>query len=320
MIENTPFLFRTENAHQDDIHAMISQDNSFITGSKDTTIKRWETTGSLKNDILTNKFPNYRKWITALSTYEGEQWISGNRKGGITIWEKNKKTNSLFYKASNETCYCKNRNINRINCITSKNKLFFTGTPKYFQIWNKNRLLKKVKVDDNDWVYQIDFLTNRKILLVIGSRLEIWKNKKNFWRKDKEVFSEYETEKTKRPHIASLAFLDEEIFSTASFDGTIKIIDLSTETILKNYDEHKGRAWKVIKIDSSIVISGADDKTMKIWDIRKKDSITTKKNHPGRVSNLLSINNIIISASCPDDVFNSKEKACLTFWDIRKLF
>ncbi|KPK33724.1 MAG: hypothetical protein AMS24_00125 [Chlamydiae bacterium SM23_39] len=43
MTNNTYFNFisRIKPAHQNDVNAMILAGDSFITGSKDTTIKRW---------------------------------------------------------------------------------------------------------------------------------------------------------------------------------------------------------------------------------------------------------------------------------------
>jgi len=69
-----------------------------------------------------------------------------------------------------------------------------------------------------------------------------------------------------------------------------------------------------------ILASSADDKTIKIWDIRMKRSAMTITGNPGRVSSLIRLSEtILISGSCPDKVFKSKEKASITFWDIRKI-
>jgi WD40 repeat protein len=89
---------------------------------------------------------------------------------------------------------------------------------------------------------------------------------------------------------------------------------------VKSFTEHQGRVWSVINLKDTLFASSADDKTIKIWDSRKEHSIFTLKGNPGRVSSMLRIDeNTFISGSCPDNIEDSSEKACIRFWDMRRL-
>lgn len=331
--KNSPFLFCISNAHQDDIHGLIPfSETSFISGSKDTTLKVWEGKRP-RYSLVREGDKGYKRWITALTRFSDKRWAAGTRDGQITIWSGINPITQLEYSPSSSPYYrCKNRNRFRINCITEhpssgKELLFYTGSPSFFHLWsaNKKKIIQSYQADKNDWVYCIDILEKQKLLLAIGSRLEVWDLSQHPNPEKTVLLKETNSNKTphQREHISSITRLEGEpsFLAAAIFNGSVKVIDLSTQKVVKDYQEHQGRVWSVVNIASPIFASCADDSTIKIWDTRQaKASLSIRDTGGGRVSCLLRMpENLLISGACPDQVMTAKSKARLCFWDLRQI-
>jgi WD40 repeat protein len=327
------------NAHDDDIHGLLLiAPDLFVSGSKDNSLKMWNGHGELITPLLTESAKRgYKYWVTALGGFSNGLWSSGTRDGYITIWDqKGNELSTLQYNPTSKSqnqYVCKERNKCRINCITEATPTaqdqmpqFYTGTPKYIQLWdgNSGQFVRGYKASNNDWVYCIEVLDNHKLIVVIGSDLEIWDMKYAPPQKEKLIQEgKEEHHAIQRPHISSITRLEhnKNILALALFGGSVKLVDIVAQRLLCDYREHVGRVWSVTNLHPQVFASSADDRTIKIWDVREpKKSIFTIGGNPGRVSVLLRLSEqILISGSCPDDVFASKEKASLSFWDIRQL-
>jgi WD40 repeat protein len=239
--------------------------------------------------------------------------------------------NTFAYKPSSKTkdeTIAKDRNKGRINCVSANpfgnRNSFFTGTPKFVQLWSSatGKMERHWKADDNDWVYCIEPLSPDSMLTVIGSRLERWSQ---IYRQKHQVDCIFSLPKTKdgpRPFISSILRLDTQrnLVPCAIFDGSVQVVNLDTSQVVLKYQEHQKRVWTVIELAPQIVASCADDSLIKIWDLRQKKSQLTLGGNPGRVSCLLKLDeNEFVSASCPDNVFQSADKAQLSFWDMRMI-
>ena len=319
------------NAHKDDIHGLLRiSPGRFVSGSKDTTLKIWDSNGQCLNTLEPKEKQGYKFWVTALAKM-GDKWISGSRDGRITLWDlTGKEIRTFYYQPSfhskNQTV-CKDRNKNRINCIFENPAVpntFFTGTPKYIQLWNADgKMLNYVQAHNNDWVYCIDSLGGEDLIVVIGSIMQIWKKNKNDNGYEKSfLIDEVKQKSIQRLHISAIVKLQSnpKQLASALFDGSVRIVDLQKQCTICSYEEHLNRVWSVVNLSANHFASSADDKKIKIWDLRQKSSVHTISNQPGRVSCLLEMGeNKIISASCPDNPFQSKEQGTLTFWDLRFL-
>ena len=91
-----------------------------------------------------------------------------------------------------------------------------------------------------------------------------------------------------------------------------------------NKQLHSNNKWpfgfgnRIQVLSNEKLASCSNDKTIKIWDVRQEKSVKTIGGNPGRVSSLLLLNpTTLISASCRDNVYESQEKASLSFWDVR---
>ena len=325
-----------KDAHTDDIHGLIKiAPGVFVSGSKDNAVKLWDvkekTPTTLRPRYVTR---GYEHWVTALCKISDTKFAHGTRSGYVSIWNmEGKELNSFKYTpsaCSRDELFCKDRNKERITCISPNTfddqDCFFTGTPRYIQLWDSNtkKMLEYWETDKNDWVYCIEPLSRDTMIRVIGSRLELWSN---IYDKSPNIAplinekKEY-NQMRQRSFISAIVRLDSnrDLMPCALFDGSVRIVNIVSQTVLRVYKEHEKRVWSVIELQPNIVASSADDKTIKLWDLRAPSSILTIGGNPGRVSSLLKIDdNQFISGSCPDNVYESKEKASICFWDIRNV-
>lgn len=322
------------NAHTDDIHGIISSKDGFITGSKDTSVKMWNTQGELLTTIKFHNSYGYKSWITALHRFSNNLWAYGTRDGNIFILnQKGEKIRNMANTTSQTTqnsYTCKTRNKTRINCITEtfsddKTTQFYVGTPKFVQLWDgaKQTKISSYSVDANDWVYCIETIEKR-LAVVYGSTLQLWemgdKQSGRPIRRDNMIVAPpKQSPKDNREHISSIVKLHQStMLACAVFDGTLRVVDLSSQKTVLRFNEHQGRVWSVVKIKDDLVVSSGDDRTIKVWDLRAPNSIRTIVGGAGRVSSLFVLNeDTLLSGSCPDNVFDCNEKANITFWDLR---
>lgn len=330
-----------DNVHLDDIHCLtFNSDRNIMTGSKDTTVKIWSQSLEELEEIrhpLTEGKINYEYWVTALKTFNDGSWVVGDRNGNLRQYASdNSQIASSVIKTYQHKS--KERNFERISCISSINNrsgnpsMLLLGVAKSVQVWKSSDLTFSYEtvVSQNDWVYCIEHLRDQSYLFVIGSNLELWENKRNtqgkwgFVHKNtlhREIQQEVlqHTRPKQRPLISSIEFLDSTKLGMVDFRGKIKIMDLNTYTLTKNYEGHKGRNWSIKKCDNNTFATCADDGLIKLWDARTYQNALTSGLHPGRVSNLLSLDeHKILASSCPNDIKTSTEKASLHVWDFRR--
>ena len=160
--------------------------------------------------------------------------------------------------------------------------------------------------------------------VVIGTKLYKWNVEDRSKVKSESLFAPAPAEERlrQRPFISSICPLTSDVnrLTMAFFGGKVALLDMTTKTVIATHNEHIGRVWSVQNIREHCFASGADDSLIKIWDERVSHSVGTISGNPGRVSCLLQLQeNSLVSASCPDDVYSSEEKASLSFWDLRRL-
>ncbi|HEU64285.1 MAG: hypothetical protein KR126chlam4_00407 [Candidatus Anoxychlamydiales bacterium] len=323
---------RIEKAHWDDIHGFIYNRGRIISGSKDGSLKFWNANGELLNSFESSN-KGYKFWVTALENFDDGHFAVGTRDGTITVFDMKDEVVFNANNVSDQTFpkpISKKRNQQRIDCIKQLNErgkphFFYVGVARNLQLWNlrDKKFIRSFKASDNDWVYCIEPFRNGDLIVVIGSTLEYWKKINNsYFQKTSIIQETLEERKSKqRPHISSIVRLqkDQNILAASLFTGHVKLIDIDTQRVIKTFSEHEGRVWSVSNVNSYNFASSADDRTIKIWDVRQNSSVLTLSGNPGRVSSLMKLDEgIFISGSCPDKVFNSEEKASISFWDIRK--
>lgn len=327
------------NVHQDDIHGIIKlADQTFITGSKDGSLKKWDLNGDLIQVISNPGHIDYRNWITALAPLNEESWLSGTRNGNTYLWNNkgeciaDLKTRHGPYPATN--LRCKQRNVHRVNCLASFNfsnsGLFLMGWPTQFSIHSAetSKRLSYTYTSETDWVYAIHPLSRNSLLVVTGCNFENWQiensaRNSSRWQckaslvKNEQVYP--------RPFISAATPLQnaDNLYGIAVFDGSVRVIDIQTQETVFRKTEHQKRVWTIENITRSCFASCADDGFIKFWDIRCAKSLFTKLDNTttsARVSILMLLkDNLLLSGSCPDDVRRARSKAQFSFWDTRSL-
>lgn len=67
---------------------------------------------------------------------------------------------------------------------------------------------------------------------------------------------------------------------TASFDQTLKLWDISTQTTLRTMEGHTGIVLTVdVSPDGKLIASGSSDRTIRLWDVPNSDPVLTTKVH-----------------------------------------
>ncbi len=321
----------TQNAHWDDIHALkLLSDGSFISGSKDNTLRKWNADGKMirmVSDVEPAEVDS-KNWITAIGTVNDEYWVSGERSGRVSLWSTaGDYIRDLTPKLPNPGHVSHEYNTHRVNCLaTGLNKQkpsFFIGFPKIFDEYNiiENRTVSLTKASNNDWVYCIHPLDEKRLLTVTAGYLNLWTKVEHHWKRGPALISELKKESHSRRHISCLSSLDSSPnrFAAGAFDGSIKIVDLLQGKSMKEWKEHEGKIWAIENVSRDVFASGGEDGVIKLWDIRENKSVSNMKVPEGGVSTLLRLNqNVLISGSCVKEQLEVNKGAQLTFYDIRQ--
>lgn len=340
-----------KNAHWDDIHALkLLSDGTFISGSKDNTLRKWNDRGEVVREVydVEPDIASDSNWITAIGIINDEYWISGNRAGKVSLWNTAGdfiKDLSLKLPKDNHVSYEQNRQ--RINCLvggTNKQKpSFFGGFPTMFSEYNviEGRTTSVTPVHKNDWVYCIHPLNERRNLVVTAGTLEVWEKTQNVWNRSVTVYKEKREEaekaryyrgrggrgrgisgknvKKSRPHIAALTQLasSPKQFALGLFGGSTAVVDIDAARTVREWKEHLDNVWCIENVSRDIFASSSGDGSIKFWDTRLDKSVTTLGKHVGCVSAMLKINDhVLVAGACPKNPKN--EGGQLLFYDIRR--
>lgn len=339
--ESIPELLHIiHNAHYDDIHSLKKlSDGTFISGSKDNSLRKWDRNGRLLSHIydVEPTLQSERDWVTAVEVINNEYWVSGERSGRIFLW----KTNGEYVKEIKLKLPTKSGHISqplnalRVNCIAAglnPNKpSMFVGLPTMFDEYNfiEGRTDAYNVVHSNDWVYCIQPLSPSKVFVVIGCAVKIFERQSDNWSEGTVVLPEPKKIRQirngkpfyQRQFISSFIPLESSPnhYGLSVFGGGVKILDVEKQAIVKNWREHQGRIWSLENTGPNTFASSGEDKTVKIWDSRRNRSVHTIPNHIGQVTTLLNLDtHILLAGTCPEKGLTSKNGAEIRFYDLRK--
>lgn len=328
------------NAHLDDIHALKKlSDGTFISGSKDNCLYKWDRKGQLVRivDEVEPTQQDDRDWITAVEVLNEDYWLSGERSGKVILW----KTDGEYVREIKLKLprygehFSHQYNTRRVNCLAGGlnpiKPSFFVGFPTMFDEFNfiENRTEASTKVHGNDWVYCIHPINQRNLLTVTGCTVDIWNKTDIGWQYRDNLVPEgrrYQAQigrqkKWLRPFISSLASLSsaENHFGLSLFDGSVRVIDITNKAIVNQWEEHVGRVWTIENIAQHLFASSGEDRSVKLWDVRAQSSVHTIADHVGQVTSILSLDeNVLIAGACPENAFRKNTGAQIRFYDIRR--
>jgi|GEM_PF-689708 len=329
------------NAHFDDIHSLkLLSDGTFISGSKDNSLLKWDKHGQLVSVIydVEPTLQSERDWVTAVQVINDEYWVSGDRSGGIFLW----KTDGEYVKKIKLKLPTGGGHISqplnalRVNCLATglnPNKpSFFVGLPTMFDEYNliEGRTESCTVVHKNDWVFCVHPVSPTKVFAVIGCALKTFNKIDDEWSPGEVILPEPQKIKTyrngkpfyQRQFISSLIPLKSSAnhYGLAVFGGFVKVLDVESGTIVNSWREHEGRIWSLENTDLHTFASSGEDRTVKIWDTRQGNgSVHTIAGHVGQVTTLMQLDhNTLLAATCPEKGLISKQGAEIRFYDQRR--
>lgn len=331
-----PSLIHTiVDAHLGDIHALTRlADGTFVSGGKDNSIYQWNRAGE-RVAVVDEVEPRYSKeqnWITAIGVINDQYWMSGQRSGQISLW----KTNGSYVRDITPKLpklhdhVCSEHNARRVTCLaTGLNPLspsVFVGFPTMFDQFNfmENRTEDSVRVHKNDWVYCIHPLDQESVLTVVGDRIEKWKKQEEKWQLASTLISLGDKEprgagkRSQRSFIAAIAPLDSSPhhLGLTSFDGAVRVLDLQTKQVVREWKEHTDKVWSIVNVDRERFATGSEDGLLKFWDVREARSVHTIGDHPGPISALLRLDpELLLAGTCAKDKGANGQ---ILFYDIRR--
>lgn len=336
--------FWVPNAHWDDIHELkLLSDGTFISGSKDNCIVKWDQKGNLVR-VVNEVEPegiNERNWITAMGIINDCYWASGERNGRVSLWttegEFVKNYNVKLPKSGHVSHEYNKRRVHCLAAGTNRQKpSIFVGFPTMFDEFNiiEGRTVSSTETHSNDWVYCIHPLTESRVLLVTGCVLDVFEKVENKWNRSKTLVAEGPKVGKQRQFISSVTPLKSATshYGLGVFGGYVRVLDVEQGKIVRSWQEHRKRVWAVENVSRELFASSAEDKTIKLWDIRAEKSVATFENSTGQAHALLSPNETTLIAGVsqerklipprnakPQDKNKSvTESAHLYFYDLRK--
>lgn len=324
---SNPLLHKVTNVHSDDIHAICKlPSGGFISGSKDTSVKRFDSDGKLIK-VLSNYPHGYHFWITALDLFSDGSWVSGQRNGYLKCADLSGKVYVGHKLKSSPREAGKERNDNRICSLKCQDlyKVLIGQNGRFIQYdCDTQKTIRTYEHESPDWFYGFCPIDPERVVAIHSTSLSIFQPQEHdFALIDPLIRYDEKLRLPQKPFISSIQPMkDASVIRLAIsfFGGEVQIFDLETKTPVFQGVEHKKRVWQAIPYTANNFLSCADDGTIKIWDTRGAESVHTIGEHPGRVSALCFLDEtVFVAGTCSDDLREDPDKGQFFFYDLRKL-
>ena len=267
----------------------ISPDDRFvISGSKDTTIRIWDTESGRCLKVLRGHFDYV--WRITISP-DGKFIVSGSYDETVKVWDMT--TGNCL-----KTLQGHSNHVLGV-AISLDGEFIVSGSvDKTVRVWNTTtgNCLKILK-GHGDSVFGVAISPNGRFI-ISGSKdttIRIWDTESG------------ECLKVLRGHFEGLSTInispDGKFIVSGSADRTIKIWDMATGKCLKTLEGHYDIVLgAVISSDRKFIISGSSDATLRIWDMVTGKCLKILKGHSDWVRSISISKRLIISGSSDNTV------------------
>lgn len=109
--------------------------------------------------------------------------------------------------------------------------------------------------------------------------------------------------------IYTLAVLKSGELASGSFDGKIKIWNVSACELIHTLRGHKDQIMALLSIENNLLASGSEDKTVKIWNTSSAELIYSFNGHNARVNDLAMVSTDHLASSSWDNT--------IKIWDLK---
>jgi len=249
---NSGKKLQTLTGHSDSITCLQCHDKTIISGSKDSTIRIWNTLEGWNkgSSYQMNILGSHNKPVCSLQ-WEGRTLITGGRDKEIKIWdlETKKCATSLFNKSV-------------VYSLKFDGNTLATGSKdRKIRLWDLETGKQVRTLCHKAWVSCLQFLNHNRIVAGSGDgRVRVWDLRSSQPVKDIKIDNS----------IFSLGWItclacDENKVITGAANKLIKITDLITGKCINTLKGHVDAVTSV-QFDDSKIMSGSLDRTVKIWD------------------------------------------------------
>ncbi|MCX6986547.1 MAG: hypothetical protein NT065_00070 [Chlamydiae bacterium] len=324
-----PLVSKVANVHDDDIHAICKLPNgTFISGSKDTSVKQFHPDGRLIK-VLSDPTGGYARWITGLDVFADRSWVSGQRNGYLKCGDLRGRTYVGLKIKGPAREVGKARNDDRICSVKCQDlyKVLVGQNAGFIQYdCETKKTVRAYEHDSNDWFYGFCSIDPERLIGIHSTSLSIFRPERDdaFVLTDPLIRQEAgQARKGQKPFISSIQPMEKDAVEKVAlsfFGGEVQILDIETKTPVFKGFEHTKRVWQAIPYTAHNFLSCADDGLIKIWDAREAESTHTIDGHPGRVSALCFLDEtVFVAGTCSDKPDEDPEKGQFFFYDLRKL-
>lgn len=329
-LEGRSLLLVIPKAHLGDITLLKRlTDATFISGSKDNCVYKWDETGKLVQ-IIDEVEPQYQTetdWITAAAVINRSHFVTGKRNGVISLWRSEGgfvKNIPVNFQRKRIQHISHEHNQRRVTCLAEGidpcNPSFFVGFPTEFEEYNliEGQTIASTVVHSNDWPWCIHPYSADSLFTVVGANVEAWKKKEGQWNYSATLLKQTKVKGEQRAFITSLKELDRpsNAFILSDMKGAIKQLDIQQSAIVSEWKEHTNIIWSTEPLNPTTFASCSEDATIKIWDVRQKGSARTVTDIGRSVNALLKLKENLLLAGT-GSAADSKE-ADIRFYDYRK--
>jgi len=257
------------------------ESNLLISGSKDTTIRLWDTSSSFS--LITTLY-YHEDSVNSLLILQNQTLISGSCDNKIAVW---------------------NLNTFKVNLELEGH----TGCVNALVLYNSDKYLVSGSTDTTIIIW--DVLNNFKITEILKGHensvnsIAIYQENIVSASSDKSIrfWSKYELSFEKlsahSESIWKMCVLNDGLIVTGSYDSKIKIWKQTNQTIelVETLSERFGFIYSLKCLSDQKFISSSSDKTVKIWQKSEKNTFECIKTiyHDSQVFSLSILNNLIIS-------------------------